>query len=421
MLIRTGGNHAREASSCHWTMARTMAWYRQTCVCRGYGAQISFRIDSFVFVNSKHSKTAPSEGFGTGASVDCQTAKGAVVFGSCVWFLVGRHPESAPNIIKIKADSLLDFRGRDDAGPSTFMCFAVVYSSFSGEWHDLTRIDFPSNHIGSSAWNKVLLVLKSRVAILIQFSLNSSEFQHGSLGVNVSLKCRRVFRPLYRCEDTSSLQSMLSWRSHHPNLQTVRNDLELETPIKSKRVEVPEFFVLRVFRCPPPRIRGNISRHLNFLFLLLSHFNLSFSSGLMLLEGFWGVFEDHPPDMSPHKEKMTNHFRTTTMGIRLKADALIGIGRLKLMVPSKNWPEIIGCLPTAERWQNNVSYGCFFKQGGTEGVLTSCNRESVGTSKSFLNMIPVLPCGTTGCTWKKCSSIPLPNNISIRVTSVMGF
>lgn len=80
-----------------------------------------------MFVNSKHSKTAPSEGFGAGASVDCQTAKGAVVFGSCVWFLVGRHPESARNIIKIKADSLLDFRGTGDAGPSTFMCFAVVY------------------------------------------------------------------------------------------------------------------------------------------------------------------------------------------------------------------------------------------------------------------------------------------------------
>ena len=45
----TGGNHAREeASSCHWTMAMTMAWYRQTCFCRGYRAQISFRIDSFV-------------------------------------------------------------------------------------------------------------------------------------------------------------------------------------------------------------------------------------------------------------------------------------------------------------------------------------------------------------------------------------
>lgn len=86
-----------------------------------------------MFVNSKHSKTAPSEGFGTGASVDCQTAKGAVVFGSCVWFLVVRHLESARNIIKIEADSLLDFRGSEDAGPSTFMCFVVVYSGFSGE------------------------------------------------------------------------------------------------------------------------------------------------------------------------------------------------------------------------------------------------------------------------------------------------
>lgn len=104
-----------------------------------------------MFVNSKHPKTAPPEGFGTGASVDCQTAEGAVVFGSCVWFLFGLHPESARNIVKIKADGLLDFRGREDAGPSTFMCFALEYSSSSGDRYDLTRLDFPSNHIDSTA------------------------------------------------------------------------------------------------------------------------------------------------------------------------------------------------------------------------------------------------------------------------------
>ena len=177
---RTGGNHAREASSCHWTMARTMAWYRQTFFCRGYRAQISFRID-FVFVNSKHSKTAPPEGFGTGTSVDCQTAEGAVVFGSCVWFLVGRHPGAARNIIKIKANSLLGFRGRDFAGPSTFMCFVVVYSSFPVlVENDTIWRGWISHPIGLSAWNKGFLVLKSRLAILIQFSLNSSEYHHKS-------------------------------------------------------------------------------------------------------------------------------------------------------------------------------------------------------------------------------------------------
>ena len=167
------------------------------------------------------------------------------------------------------------------------------------------------------------------------------------------------------------MESPPSKSTNRPKRFGARDD-----PHQIKKSTSARILCFACFQVPATRDQKKCIKTSEVSISCLSHFNISFSSG--------------PPTRheSTKVQKATNHFRTTMMGIRLKTDALIGIGRLRPMVRSKNWPENIGCLPTAERWQNNASYACFFKQGGTEGVLTSCSRESVGTSKSFSTWYP---------------------------------